>query len=196
MGHRHQALLIARIKSINGASKYRCVALFHHHWCLGNLPLRAVYRFILLITRKENAAVVRGELGRLNEKYRADESLPSMPCPYATSLLGMAFTVDLDEPRYFSGISLKHGALFGVDKTWRLQNDDGYSVVDVTDPEYPKYCFLASKYASTKPLTAYEYMSTYENLPEAANCAIIRDQTSNLAFIGWCSRSSTAFRLT
>ena len=121
MGHRHQALLIARIKPINGASKYRCVALFHHHWCLGNLPLRAIYRFILLITRKENAAVVRGELGRLNEKYRADESLPSMPCPYATSLLGMAFTVDLDEPRYFSSISLKHGALFGVDKTWRLR---------------------------------------------------------------------------
>ena len=119
MGHRHQAILIAQIRPKQGVPKYRCVALFHHQWCLGNLPLRAVYRFIKLITRKENAAVVRGELADLDGKYEADEDLPCFPCPYAVSLLGMAFTVDLEEPRYCSGVSLKQ-AVQEVEYLWHI----------------------------------------------------------------------------
>ena len=71
MGQRHQAFLIARVRPIQGPPSYRCVGAFHHQSCQDKAPLRATRRFIRLLQRSENAAVVRGELRALDGKYEA-----------------------------------------------------------------------------------------------------------------------------
>ena len=112
MGQRHQAFLIARIRPTHGRPAHRCVGAFHHQWSLGTLPLRALYRFVELLRRQENAAVVRGELGALDGNYESSARIPATPCPYTVSLLGMAWTMDLEgRPPYASGVTLQQAIL-------------------------------------------------------------------------------------
>ena len=47
-------------------------------------------------------------------------------------------------------------------------NDAGYSVVDVTDPDHPQYCFLRCDSSRDTPLSAYQYMSRYNNIVNVA----------------------------
>ena len=44
-------------------------------------------------------------------------------------------------------------------------NNDGITVVDITDLENPAYCFFDSR-GSDKPLDAREYLSRYEPVAE------------------------------
>ncbi|KAI0741109.1 hypothetical protein C8Q76DRAFT_607790 [Earliella scabrosa] len=162
MGQRHQAFLIARVRPIQGPPSYRCVGAFHHQWCQDKAPLRATRRFIRLLQRSENAAVVRGELRALDGKYEARPGrLPSVPCPFTLSLLGMAWTTCMDE-RYYSGVTFKQSILDANMGCWDGHNDDGISVIDVTDVEWPAYCFSVRNAAA--PLSAYDYLSCYFRL--------------------------------
>ena len=111
MGQRHQAFLVARIVP-HGETKprYRCVGAYHHQWCYGTLPLRAVRRFLTLVKQKKNAEIIREELRAIDGQYGRFEQEPdivAIPCPFATSLLGISWTVDLTaespEVAYVSG---------------------------------------------------------------------------------------------
>ena len=42
-------------------------------------------------------------------------------------------------------------------------NDDGITVVDITDPSQPAYCFMHP--SQVTPLSAYEYLRCYYDLP-------------------------------
>ena len=110
MGQRHQVFLIARVRPTHGPPAYRCIGAFHHQWCYGTLPLRALHRFLRLLQRKENAAVVQGELEDLDGKYDRSGRIPPAPCPYTIALLGTAWSSDLITT-YFSSISLKYQIL-------------------------------------------------------------------------------------
>ena len=134
MGQRHQAFLIARVRPIQGPPSYRCVGAFHHQWCQDKAPLRATRRFIRLLQRSENAAVVRGELRALDGKYEAPPGkLPIVPCPFTLSLLGIAWTTCMDE-RYFSGVTLKQSILDANMGCWDGGEHLCTNIVSFNDP--------------------------------------------------------------
>ncbi|KAM5532637.1 hypothetical protein V8D89_013681 [Ganoderma adspersum] len=164
----HQAFLIARVRPHgaphNDPGQRRCIAAFHHQWCygIGSLPLLAMRCLVTLVSHPENAVVLRAELRSIDGQYGhgcAAPTVPDIPCPYAASLLGSAWTTDLDAGReiYISGWELKGSALLASMGCWDGDNNDGISVLDITDPEHPAYCFLQSK----DVLDAYGYLTTY-----------------------------------
>ena len=121
MGQRHQVYLIARVRS-QGAQpgdpgQRRCIAAFHHQWCYGSLPLHATRRLIKFISHPENAAVVRAELRAIDDQYGRHGALkpriPDVPCPYVASLLGSAWTTDLEagQEMYTSGVTFEQALL-------------------------------------------------------------------------------------
>ncbi|KAI1785354.1 hypothetical protein LXA43DRAFT_1066002 [Ganoderma leucocontextum] len=168
MGQRHQAFLVARVRP-HGAQpsdpgQRRCIAAFHHQWCYGSLPLLAMRRLITLISHPENAAVVRAEVRAIDGQYgrhgAQKPQIPDVPCPYAASLLGSAWTTDLEagQEMYTSGVTLEQALLPAWLGCWDGDNDDGISILDITEPDHPAYCFLRR---SEGVLDAYGYLSAY-----------------------------------
>ncbi|KAI0653522.1 hypothetical protein C8Q70DRAFT_927520 [Cubamyces menziesii] len=171
MGQRHQIYLIARVRSRNGQSSYRCVGAYHHQSCYGIYPLQAMARFLNLIARDENAAVIREELLELDGKYGhpwKDNNIPEVPCPYSLFLVSIAWQTDLEKMDYNylrprpSELDVKAGL-------WDTQNDDGFSIIDITDPQTPAYCFVSGPGPyfvppQTKPIPAHRYLADYHAL--------------------------------
>ncbi|KAI0645219.1 hypothetical protein C8Q79DRAFT_1011306 [Trametes meyenii] len=182
MGQRHQAFFIARVRPTTGAPAYLCLGGFYHQWCYGQLALHAMYRFITLVRQPENAAVVRAELRALDGKYPSTEKdaydvMPSMPCPFSSTLLGLAYSANLDprlQPLHYSGVDMSSQYMLRPSSDcWRHQNDDGLAVIDITIPERPAYCFLHTgedeswlyyRTDALPPLNAYEYLRVYYKL--------------------------------
>ena len=121
MGQRHQAFLIARVRPYGVPPEHpgnrRCIAAFHHQWCYGILPLRAMWRLVNLVSQPENAAIIRAEIRALDGKYgghgREKPTISEVPCPYTASLLGCAWTTQLGDKDefYSSGVTLEHALL-------------------------------------------------------------------------------------
>ncbi|TFK47721.1 hypothetical protein OE88DRAFT_1685546 [Heliocybe sulcata] len=149
----HQVFAIARIGPGSGFSEeersYRCVAALHHERCYGPLAVQAMLRCLVLVKQRENAEVVRAELRSIDGQYE----LPAIPCPYIAFVLGAAFSTDLGTAGrlYGTNISLLTA---DVGSTEAVSNTDGISIVDVTDPSNPAYCFVSQ----LRPLSAGEYI--------------------------------------
>ncbi|KAI0364965.1 hypothetical protein BV20DRAFT_955257 [Pilatotrama ljubarskyi] len=166
MGQRLQVFVVARISIRTGVSRYKCVAAYHHQWCFGTLPLRALHRFFTLVRQRENAAVVRDELCLVDQKSLGLVSLkpavnedPAVPCPYLASLLAISWSTDLDvHQSYIGGNSLYNGLLDVRDDCWKkcTLNDEGICVIDLSSIESPAYCFVPN--SRSPVMTAYEYI--------------------------------------
>ncbi|KAK7030258.1 hypothetical protein VNI00_014275 [Paramarasmius palmivorus] len=151
MGQRHQAFLIARLTlSTEGEQtkpRYRCIAALHHQWCYGRLPLSATRRFLNLLKNPDNAEIIRDELRRAHGKYgRQGETPPIIrdsAFPYTQFLFVQAFNMDIDNPfgAYASGVGLEGSLLNPNVGCFEHMNDDGITIIDVTDPLDPAYCF-------------------------------------------------------
>ncbi|KAI0722008.1 hypothetical protein C8T65DRAFT_600699 [Cerioporus squamosus] len=167
MGQRHQAFLIARVRPHGSPPDHpgnrRCIAAFHHQWCYGSLPLRAMRRLVSLVSQPDNAAIIRAELRAIDGKFGScgaeEPIIPDIPCPYTASLLGCGWTTQLGDENefYSSGTTLEHALLPADMDCWGGDNNDGISVLDVTDPEKPSYCFLRR----SQPLDARGYLGGY-----------------------------------
>lgn len=87
-----------------------------------------MYRFFRLVTRPENAAILREELREMDGKYgnahQEGDPVPRAPCPYGVSLLATAWTTDLPDitssansvttmsrGSHYDGVTLRHGVL-------------------------------------------------------------------------------------
>ncbi|KAF9055231.1 hypothetical protein BDZ89DRAFT_1125005 [Hymenopellis radicata] len=159
MGQRHQAFAIAKVVA-HGATqaKYRCIGAWHHQWCYGRLPLRATRRFLTLLKQKENAALVRYEVDSIHGKF---------------GRYGQAWNVDIEpEPNqggvYFSGTTFTNDLLYASMGSSHGDNNDGISVIDVTNPFNPHYCFVSpggieaeAEVEGWTPLTAEQYARAY-----------------------------------
>ncbi|GBE84895.1 hypothetical protein SCP_0700750 [Sparassis crispa] len=171
MGQRHQAFAIARVRPHgsppHSPPKYRCIAAYHHQWCYGRLPLLATYRLLTLVRQKENAEIVRAEIRNIDGKYGHYQEQPeiiNVPCPFTAYLLGVSWDVDLTvaEDAYSSGVTFHHSLLRASMGSWDGDNNDGISVIDVTDPGNPAYCFALS---TSTPLSGEQYMRAYYPVP-------------------------------
>ncbi|KAH9921524.1 uncharacterized protein BXZ73DRAFT_79920 [Epithele typhae] len=165
MERRHQAFLIARVRPHGAPAGHpgnrRCIAAIHHEWCYGSLPLTATRRFIDLVRQPMNAAAVLSEIRSLEGKYgpfgNREPTIPEIPCPYTTSLFATAWTTNLepdDRGRTYSTGFIPLEAYTGC---WDDENNEGITVIDVTDPNNPDHCFMRHEAV----LDAYGYLGCY-----------------------------------
>ncbi|KAI0040582.1 hypothetical protein FA95DRAFT_853749 [Auriscalpium vulgare] len=183
----HQAFVIARVRPHGGASlKYRCIAAYDYRWCYGTLPLRAAQRFITLIKQEDNATLVRAEVAAMHGKYgrwNGVPRMPELPAGAVALMLATSWAVALEaEDVYTSGYSYEEnvlGADTDMDGACRSpplacraltngpagDNDDGVTIIDVTDPTAPQCCFTRN--INGPPLSALEYVRNYYTISDA-----------------------------
>jgi hypothetical protein len=124
-------------------------------------------------------------------------AIPGVPCPYTALLLATCWSVDLEpEPEgvyegvYATGGSFcscflhagmksggagkqtKQSLPFILSTSRSPDNDDGVTVIDVTDPQSPAYCFVSvrgtqsqKKLPKRVPFSAEDYLRAYDPLP-------------------------------
>ncbi|PIL36657.1 hypothetical protein GSI_00346 [Ganoderma sinense ZZ0214-1] len=125
-------------------------------------------RLITLVSHSDNAPVVRAELLAIDGQYgqygAQKPYIPNVPCPYTASLLGSAWTTDLEagQEMYTSGVTLEQSLLPAWMGCWDGDNNDGISILDVTEPDRPAYCFLRSEGV----LNAHQYLNAYYHIGE------------------------------
>ncbi|KAE9402181.1 hypothetical protein BT96DRAFT_1017758 [Gymnopus androsaceus JB14] len=164
MGQRHQAFIVARVVphgSTDGKAYYRCLGAWHHQWCYGSLPLQV--------------KSVQGKYGCHGET----PDIPKVPCPYSVFLLASAFNFDLEE-NYTSGGLFEQGLLPAGMGCWDGDNNDGLTVLDITDPLNPSYAFVAGSKTDgdlgDEPCTAEDYLGLYYTgkMAAEAKCSLKR----------------------
>ncbi|KAI0321732.1 hypothetical protein OF83DRAFT_1168141 [Amylostereum chailletii] len=173
MGQRHQIFLIARVRphgDVNTQPRYRCVAVLHQQWCYGRLPLKGARRFMTLVSQEDNAKIVSSELDAIQGKYGScgeeEPKIPHTPCPYLSYLLATSWCVDLDtaiEAPYATGQIFQNDMLPACLAPGAVWNDDGITIIDVTDPSIPAYCFNMIQEA---PISAKQYVRQYYRGPK------------------------------
>ncbi|KAJ8472359.1 hypothetical protein ONZ45_g16678 [Pleurotus djamor] len=175
MGQQHQVYLIAKVVphgSTDGKPQYQSLGGFHNQWCLARLPVQATRRFIDLVNQPQNAEIIRYEInaiqGKYNLKSRVKPVLPQIPCPYLMYVLAMAwsFKVEVEEPHYLSGHSVEPNLIGSSRGSWSqcfAANDDGITIIDVSDLSNPAYCHCVIQ--QPRALSAEEYLKIY--YPEA-----------------------------
>ncbi|KAK0486928.1 hypothetical protein EDD18DRAFT_1360140 [Armillaria luteobubalina] len=174
MGQRHQVFAIAKVIPKGDTSAYyRCVAAWHHQWCYGTLPLKATRRFLTILKQKDNAEIVLDEIRRVQNKYgrwQEEPELPDLPCSYISFLMGSAWNVDLEDPAdpYFHRGTFLGSILEADMGSTHGDNNDGITVIDVSDPLKPAYCFVsvngleaAGDVPDMTPLSAERYVRAY-----------------------------------
>ncbi|KAF8914571.1 hypothetical protein CPB85DRAFT_1251986 [Mucidula mucida] len=165
MGQRHQVFVIAKVIPHGGTQAYyRCIAAWHHQWCYGRLPLLATRRFITLLKQKNNAALVQYEIASFTA------SLGDMIKPRTSVVHRQAWNVDIEiKPKpYFSGGTFFNSLLDASMGSSHGDNNDGITVIDVTTPAAPHYCFVSLggieaqvQVDAWTPLTAEQYARAY-----------------------------------
>lgn len=169
----HRIFAVASIRPSGfpvGETKYRCVAALRTERCSGIVAVKAMLRCLILAGQRENAEVIRAELRTIDGKYGrwgGDPKIPDVPCPYVAFVLGAAYTTDLSTPGDFY---YSHASFLSADigSTEAGPDDDGISVIDLTDPFHPTYCFVSVQGLPTSlqppllhPLSAAQYLRAY-----------------------------------
>ncbi|RDB21908.1 hypothetical protein Hypma_010968 [Hypsizygus marmoreus] len=187
MGQRHQAFVIAKVVPHGQTqARYRCIAALHHQWCYGRLPLKATRRFLSVVKQKDNAEIIHEELRLIQGKYARwgeqpeKPKIPNVPCPYTAFLLGTSWNLDFENKNdpYSSGGALNNALLPANMGSSDGDNNDGITVIDITDPEHPAYCFVSVGGLEAEeavedyvPLSATDYARAYYPIPGAKEMA-------------------------
>jgi hypothetical protein len=135
MGQRHQVYVV-----IKRNGKYTCVAAVHNQWSYGRLALNSCHNTIRII--KASKTLVQNAVDQATEQGSKWLSMLVAVC----QSYDRAFPIDIpDDP-------------FDDD------NNDGITVIDITDVDNPAYCFnTLYHYDKGKNLTSEEYMELYED---------------------------------
>ncbi|KIM36365.1 hypothetical protein M413DRAFT_292228 [Hebeloma cylindrosporum] len=171
MGARHQAFLIARIVPHGSPKtdfKYRCIGALHHQSCHDHLPVKAAARFVTLIKQEDNAAIITEELKAINGLYgrfMEDPKIPDIPCPFTHFLFMSAWSAELSDGKraYLATASSLEASMGTID----LDNNTGITIIDITDPTDPSYCFfpvIDRHFPETPPLSANDYLAHNHHL--------------------------------
>ncbi|KAF5324429.1 hypothetical protein D9611_004055 [Ephemerocybe angulata] len=178
MGQRHQIYIIARppLKAGGKPGEYRCIAAFHHQWYYGKLPLKGTNRLKHLARREANAALIENEVQSFYSRFDPKERDESCPCPYTTHLAKIAFDLSPSELDDHVNTSRVSNIFQGRAEPCYGDNNDGITVVDVSTPTKPRYCFASLDHGlegenaddcpPLTPLTAQQYLRFYYAEPE------------------------------
>ena len=189
MGQRHQAWIIAKV---NG--RYRVLAVVHHQWAYGTLPIKAWWRLLQIMKHPANRRLAQHELIAAAGKdadwwekqehmvFKRREIAEAVPFPFLLTCLVLATSFDPRPDPGVGYVSRVHPLDIGT--SWsQVDNNDGFSILDITDLESPKYCFtqinqwgehdeeVEGTVACNTPMTDREYLRYYysEAGPESAS---------------------------
>ncbi|KAF5346631.1 hypothetical protein D9757_013572 [Collybiopsis confluens] len=146
---------------------YRSLGGWHNQWCYGLLPVEALDRFITLIKNPVNAALIREELKAIEGKLGKTRPTVHLPCPYTHFLLASAFNTDLDN-KFTHMASFANSSLSSTMNCWGVQNDDGITIIDITDPFNPSYAFCISP-GSISTAREYVYGNYRETIDDSGS---------------------------
>lgn len=109
---------------------------------------------------------IEGKYTRSEDEAHSANVTPRTPCPFLAFVLAISWTTELEDGLYASGSTFSDGLLhaglartnseqgssvwlvfvcFSINGTLQLAilgNDEGITVIDVTDPQSPAYCFM------------------------------------------------------
>lgn len=163
MGSRHQLFVVARMRK-----RYRTLAAVHHQSLSGIRPLERCLRLLAIFQDKTNHPPIRQELRAAREHSdnlwaRRDIF---QPFPYVATCLTVGCSFDPDAA-YQDRVHPKR-----FNTTLReVDNNDGITVVDISDPDRLSYCFafLAGQWgveeSLSRPLSPATYLSRYIRPP-------------------------------
>ncbi|KAG7146012.1 hypothetical protein HYQ46_005218 [Verticillium longisporum] len=144
MGQRHQLFVIARV-----GNYYRPLAAIHHQWLYGVSALRSCRRLLRIFSDPSNRIALKHELYLAVDFFQKRGPPPSdppecedpertaCPFPFITTCLAVGAAYDFDLGR----VDTIHELAFdtGFDQG---DNNDGITVLDITDLVDVRYCFV------------------------------------------------------
>lgn len=153
MGQRHQLFVIARI-----ANRYRTLAAVHHQWLYGESALQSCLRVLDILRARSNRIPICQELRAARKKddnfwARRDEF---QPFPFVATCLTVGSSCDPSE-----GYQHRVRPLAFNTTLDRIDNDDGITVIDISDPNFLRFCFTFLG-GGVKPLGASTYLWRYK----------------------------------
>ncbi|KAI5462110.1 hypothetical protein BGZ63DRAFT_354729 [Mariannaea sp. PMI_226] len=181
MGQRHQLFVIAKV-----GEHYRSLAAVHHHWLYGMSALRQCLLLLQIFSTEANRPMLRQELAMAERHFR-DEEPPPIKAPFINSSAGSPIQFPFIMTCLMVGAgynasdctaSVVHEEPFGMGYD-QGDNNDGITVLDISDLSQVKYCFVnflehnyfpdedsddedANKAEMLhKPLTGRQYLTSY-----------------------------------
>ncbi|KAL8771280.1 MAG: hypothetical protein Q9209_003185 [Squamulea sp. 1 TL-2023] len=154
MGQRHQLFVIAKIQN-----RFRTLAVVHHQWLYGVGPLERCIRLTQIFQAEPNRSAIQQELRAARKKdggfWATDESQP-FPFIATCLLVGSSFDPDKGYQRRV------HLSAFNTTLD-QIDNNDGITVIDISDPCNVKYCFvfLDGWVNGLRPQSASTYLWRY-----------------------------------
>ncbi|ETW84443.1 hypothetical protein HETIRDRAFT_416134 [Heterobasidion irregulare TC 32-1] len=176
MGQRHQVFVVAQVipkgtPADSHSQGYQCIVALHHQWCYGRLPLLATRRFLTLLRVPENAEIVRWELNEIRANWESLDDNENL-CPYIASLLVSCWSASLEPHKTYATGTSCH-LLSPFMGSGDGDNNDGITIIDITDCQSPAYCFVSVgsmesrvRVPSWRPLTAERYCRAYYPRPD------------------------------
>ena len=159
MGRRHQLFVVARIRD-----HFRTLAVVHHQWLYRMGPIERCLRLIHIFESEPNQIPIKQELRAACDK---DDDFWTMdliePFPFVATclLVGSSFEPEIG---YHHRV---HSLSFNV-KLNHFINNDGITIIDISDTKNIKYCFAfldGWRRRDLKPQSVGGYLARYEMDP-------------------------------
>ncbi|KAH7175216.1 hypothetical protein EDB81DRAFT_705061 [Dactylonectria macrodidyma] len=176
MGQRHQLFVIARV-----GKHYYSLAAIHHQWLYGVSALRSCRRLLRIFSDPSNRITLKHELD-LAVGFFQDQGPPpskppmykdpettACPFPFITTCLAVGAAYDLEMGQVHTIHELAFDTGFN-----QGDNNDGITVLDITDLTDVRYCFVTlfghnddidlehdQAPRENTPLTGREYLRGY-----------------------------------
>lgn len=144
MGQRHQLFVIARI-----GDWYRSLAAVHHQWLYGEPAVRACYRLVKIFSDPRNHGTIKHELDLAVSFFKdhgppdddppeyVDVEKEACAFPFITTCLAIGAGYDFGRHTAQTVHELAYNT--GYDQE---DNNDGITVLDITDLSNVRYCFV------------------------------------------------------
>ncbi|KAI4267736.1 MAG: hypothetical protein L6R38_008118 [Xanthoria sp. 2 TBL-2021] len=159
MGQRHQLFVVAKIRN-----RYRTLAVAHRQWLYEMGPVERCLRLIQIFQAGPNQIPIKQELRAACEKdddFWTTDSMQPFPFIATCLLVGSSFE---PEDGYQHRV---HSLPFNVTLD-QIDNNDGITIIDLSDTKNIRYCFAFLDdwpQKPLKPLSANGYLVRYETNP-------------------------------
>ncbi|RMJ13810.1 hypothetical protein CDV36_006527 [Fusarium kuroshium] len=143
MGQRHQLFVIARV-----GKYYRSLAIIHHQWLYGTAALRSCLRLLRIFSDPGNRLALKHELDLAAAFFKnkpspsepdeaRDVEKSTCPFPFITTCLAIGASYDPKTGQ----VQAIHELPYDMEYD-QGDNNDGITVIDITDLDHVRYCFV------------------------------------------------------
>ncbi|KAH8809440.1 hypothetical protein F5884DRAFT_652358, partial [Xylogone sp. PMI_703] len=162
MGQRHQLFIIS---NVNG--RYRTLAAVHHQWLYGAGPTKACWRMLQILQNPTNKKLISHELREAAthpdewwKTLKRDSHWQDDPLqfPFITTCLVLGAGLD-PRPQFVYRHDVQ--VLSITTDFEEVDNNDGLTMIDISNLDSIRYCFLQLGSRGMRPLTGMQYYLGY-----------------------------------